>query len=240
MNYNIIVIGAYGNDMQANHEDMCILLSLFNKDKCKITCYDPLYESSKIMDDIVYTKELFVLGDVNNMQTNAKNIIIEFCNLLDENEIHHGLYQHMCLMSYKDYNTVLLACGCGWNMGFPIECIMHITENDNIMSPTNALSVDSFLYVISSIQYVYANKLEHVFEPYLIGLYQIMGTFKWRNSDSEHVLQELFSIIGSDIPELSGEQKCFLKDFMNGEKQWKELPWGLRESVSYFVYKKIV
>lgn len=240
MNYNIIVIGAYGNDMQATHEDMCLLLSLFEQTEFKITCYDPLYETSKIMDDIVYAKEFFVLGDVNNMQIHAKNIIIEFCNLLDENEIHHSLYQHMHLMSYKDYNTVVLACGCSWNRGFPIECIMHIIENDNIMSPTDALSVDSFLYVISSIQYIYDNKLEYVLEPYLIGLYQIMGTFKWRNSDSEHVLQELFSIIGSDIPELSDVQKCFLKDFMNGVMQWKELPWSLRETLSHFVYKQIV
>jgi len=240
MNYNIIIIGAYGNDMQAKHEDLCLLLTFFEKGTCQIFCYDPLYANTAIVNDICYKKELFLLGDTHAFQKDAKNIVIEFCNLLDENAIHHSLYQHMSLLPYQDYNVVFLACGCGWNKGFPIETILHIMQNDNIMTPVDALSVDSFLYAISSIHYVYQNKLEIGLEPYVKGLYQVLGTFKWRNAESEYVLRELLQVLGSDIPELSERQRDYIREFVNNEKEWNKLPWDFRESISMFVYRMFV
>ncbi len=240
MNYNIIIIGANDNELQASHEDMCILMSFFEKGYCQIFCYDPLYEKNGIIDGICYKKELFLLGDTHVFQKNAKNIVIEFCNLLDENAIHHSLYQHMSLLPYQDYSVVFLACGCGWNKGFPIESIMHIMQNDNITTPVDALSVDSFLYAISSIHYVYQNKLEIGLEPYIRGLYQVLGTLKWRKAESEYVIRELLQVLGGDIPELSEMQRDSIREFVNGGKEWNKLPWEFRESISMFVYRVFV
>jgi hypothetical protein len=240
MNYNIIIIGANENEMQASHKDMCLLMNLFEKGHCQIFCYDPLYEKSGIIDDICYKKELFLIGDTHMFEKDAKNIVIEFCNLLDENAIHHNLYQHMSLLPYKGYNMVFLSCGCDWNKGFPIESIMYIIQNDNIITPIDALSVDSFLYAISSIHYIYQNKLEVCSEPYIKGLYQVLGSLKWRKEESEYILRELLQVLGNDIPELSEIHRDSLREFVNSEKQWNKLPWQFRESISMFIYKVFV
>ena len=36
MNYNIIIIGANDNELQASHDDMCILMSFFEKQQLHI------------------------------------------------------------------------------------------------------------------------------------------------------------------------------------------------------------
>jgi hypothetical protein len=240
MYYNIIVIGAFDNALQAKHEDLVSLYNFFETGKCIITCYDVLYDTSREKDNITYKNDFFDLGETCCLQKDANNIIIEFCNLLDENAIHHNLNQHVCLVKYEDYKMTFLACGCGWNKGFPIECIMHIIQSYNIYTPTDALSVDSFLYVISSIEYIYQNKLEHVMEPYIQGIYQVLGTCKWRANESENIMKELFCILGTDIPGLSDMHKDCLQDFLENKKKWNQLPWHFRESISNFIYHKFV
>ena len=240
MNYNIIIVGAFDNNLQAKHEDLCLLQSFFETGKCKITSYDILYDCCKQLDNIYYKNDLFHIGDISILQKESHNIIIEFCNLLDENAIHHNLNQHLCLVKYRDYKVSILACGCGWNKGFPIECIMHIIQSDSIYTPTDALSVDSLLHTISCVQYIYQNKLEHVMQPYLQGLYQCMGTIKWRNNESEATLKELLVVLGTDIPNLTDTNQKHLQEFISNHKKWNHLPYDFRESISNFIYHKCV
>jgi hypothetical protein len=239
MHYNIIIVGAFDNVLQAKHTDLVSLHNCFEIGNCQITCYDVLYDASGEIDNICYKNELFILGDTSCLQKDANNIIIEFCNLLDENAIHHNLNQHSCLVKYKDYKMTFLACGCGWNQGFPIQCIMHIIQS-YIYTPIDALSIDSLLYAISSIEYIYQNQLEHVMQPYLQGIYQVLGTCKWRTNESENIMKELFCILGTDIPSLSDIHKDCLQEFINGKKKWNQLPWQFRESISNFIYHKFV
>jgi len=244
MKYNIIIVGAkdvkdhevvenWNNKLQASHED---LLNISN-DFVKITCYDPQYAYTISKDDIEYTNELFGL---QMMSKEHFNIIIEFCNMFDENFVNRQYYQYR-LSDYNDYKLAILSCGCGWNKWFPIECVLNIIYSDNIFTPTDPYNVDNFLYVISTVQYIYVNKMQECNQPYLLGLYQTMGTLKWRGSESdayasERVLRELFSLIGTDAYDLSDRYREELQAFVRCEKHWNKLPWSLRELMCKYIY----
>ena len=254
--YNIIVIGAhqlYGinNPLQASHSDMVKLIQEcknINKDNYEymITCYDPMYndDDNKLVDNIKYVNKAFVLGDTKYLIKDAKNIIIEFCNLLDEHAIHHGMIQHDKLMRYSKYDGInnydicFLACGCEWNNGFPIDCIMNIIKY-NFNTPCNALDVHNFLYVIANIQYIYSKGIENVMESYINGLSQVMGTFRWRSKESEGVIRQLFREIEGSI-QLHDSYIEKLEKFITYQCKWNEMPWELREHISNFVYNKFV
>jgi hypothetical protein len=249
--YNIIVIGAHhinsnNNPNQASHDDMIKLLKICKNEgyECKITCYDPMYGFSRTDNNIQYINKIFELGDTKCLIKNAKNIIIEFCNLLDEHAIHHGMEQHNNLMKYclydgyNSYDVCFLACGCSWNNGFPIDCIMNVIKY-NMYTPCNALDVNCLVYVIANIQYIYSKNIEDVMEPYIDGLCQVIGTFKWRSKESEGVVRQLFrEIEGSmHLPDYFIER---LEKFMEYKSKWNEMPWSLREYISNFVYNKFV
>lgn len=243
--FNIVVIGAYkyessnigvasgvadwNNPLQAKHEDLCKLKNEF----INITCYDVLYKQSGMYDNIHYINDLFTFDDASILSKENHNILIEFCNLFDENFVNRSNVQ-VKLSKFDGYKVTVLACGCGWNKGFPLECVLNVIYTDGIVTPCNPFNVDNYLYVISSVRYIYENNMEDCMQPYLYGLYQNMGTIKWRGSEaggyvSEEVLRELFTLIGT---ECSKE----LQDFVDGNKHWNKLSWKLRESLCEFIY----
>lgn len=244
--YNIIIVGAkdpnnsINNINQASHLDLCKIKNMYKN--ININCYDMLYDSNYELDDIQYKIERFDFYNLDFFKKDSINIIIEFCNLLDENDINNNRYiNNEQLYNYK---IIYLACGCSWNKGFPIECLYFIFENNNIYTPINVNDVDSYLYIISSVHSIYQENIEYVMEPYLKGLYHIMGTLKWRgcnsnNYEHEDILRKLFILIElDDIKEISDIDKNDLELFISYEKHWNELKWSVRENITKFIYGK--
>lgn len=238
MSANIIVIGAksssdnssridkWNNDLQAAHFDLVEL-------PWNVICMDPMYPYDATLENIRYVSEAYVPGMVDNvLKKDAVNIIIEFCNLFDENWINHDGYirkRHKDMMIYNDHKVVLLSCGCSWNQGFPRRCIEYILDH-GLVTKFNAYSVDDLLYTMSAIQGI---TMKTTMYPYIYGLYQMMGTFMWRGCEkdsyeSEGVLRELFGLLEIDNDEL--------RDFINGKKHWNQMLWKTRKEMSAIVY----
>lgn len=247
--YNILIIGAkdcvhnINNVYQAYHIDMCNLKNTYGEQNISITCFDMLYDKSYELDGIQYKKEVYSIDDVRHLKKTCKNVIIEFSNFLDENNINHGIYFNKELF---DYNIVYLACGCGWNKGFPSECISMSIENQNIHTPFDCNNIDNFLYVISSTHSIYQENKQDIMQPYLKGIYQVMGTLKWRGSQaneyvSEKVLRELFVLIGTeDMSEITDEDSVELKAFVAHQKHWNQIKWSTRENMTKFIFGDIM
>jgi hypothetical protein len=248
MSVNIIIVGAkdskdhtnveqWNNPLQASTCDLMTIIKAYTN--VQITCLDFLYPYSATFENIKYINEGYVVGDLNIVQKHSLNIIIEFCNLFDENWINHNgstKSRYIPLQKYDYYNVVLLSCGCGWDKGFPIDCITYIIQN-SLTTKFNPYSVDNLLYTISSIKSISPDNKSMMY-PYISGLYQMMGTFMWRGCtqddyESEHILRELFSLIGT--PEVD-EDISEVREFINGKKHWNNMLWATRKRLSTYVY----
>jgi hypothetical protein len=246
---NLIIIGAkadgtrelINNPLQADHSDLCNLKSLYD---ANIFCYDLGYCQNEVKDGIYYIADKYNLGDTSVFLLDAINIIIEFCNFLDENYINHGdygQYQHENMLNYTPYKVALLSCGCGWQYGFPINCIKNIIEHQ-LLTYFNAYNVDCFLSTISNVQYITNLEFENVSDsqPFLLGMYQVMGTLKWRgceadNYKSEIVLRDLFTIIIDNV-NINDDDKNDLLAFVENKKHWNNMKWSARIVLSKFIY----
>ena len=95
---NIFIVGAkkegaifsedvqeWNNIQQACHSDLINLIDIL---QCDIICYDLAYHCSKEVDNIKYINEIFDMGNTDAFSKDKLNIIIEFCNMLDENYIN--------------------------------------------------------------------------------------------------------------------------------------------------------
>jgi hypothetical protein len=246
----IIIVGAKAPDnsstvannvLQADHNDLCLLLSS-SKSTIDIICYDVAYPYVADIDCIKYVNDHFHFGDTEPLFTDGLNIIIEFCNPLDENFINHSSYgnrQYENLMQYNGrYKIAVVSCGCGWNQGFPLDCVKEIIKN-NFVTPCDAYNVDSLLYIISTVQMLKNDEILSTMYPYLRGLYQCCGTLMWRGSSadeyfSENVIRDLFAIIGTDMVCL--EYRIELNAFIEKEKHWNQLKWSLRNQLNEYIY----
>jgi hypothetical protein len=242
----IIIIGAKAPDnnstvannvLQADHNDLCALKSTID-----IICYDVAYPYTIDIDGIKYINDHFHFGDTDPLCTDGLNIIIEFCNCLDENFINHSSYgnrQYEHLMQYNGtYKIAIVSCGCGWNQGFPLDCVKEIIKN-NIVTPCDAYNVDSLLYIISTVQMLKNDNILHTMYPYLKGLYQCCGTLMWRGSSvdayfSENVIRDLIEILGTDMVGLADSIE--LKAFIENKKHWNQLKWSLRNQLNEYIY----
>lgn len=254
---NIIVVGAkkeavsggtdasyWNNPEQAKHSDLVELKTLF---ECDVLCYDLAYPYDKEVDGIKYISNIFYL-DGEGLVADRLNVIIEFNNMLDENYINHGdgnpqQLNLTKLVEMSEFKIAILACGCSWNKGFPLDCISCIYER-GFYTPCDAYNVDNLLYVLSCTDCIrtLTEKEQEMLYPYQQGVYQVMGTFMWRgcetdNYKSECVLRELFSLISADcMDEINGVKKEDLLDFIHGKKHWNNMQWQMRKALSKFVY----
>lgn len=247
MQVNIIIVGAkdakdhtnielWNNPLQASTSD---LMTIMKRTNTQITCFDYLYPYNTIFENILYCNEGYVVGDVDIIHRDSLNIIIEFCNLFDENWINHNEHnklRYIPLQKYDDYNVALLSCGCGWEKGLPIDCITYVIQN-RLITKFNPYSVDNLLYTMSSIRSISPENKSMMY-PYIYGLHQMMGTFMWRGCkqddyESEHILKELFSLIGTS--ELS-EDISEVEEFINGKKHWNNMSWATRKRLSTYMY----
>lgn len=243
---NLIIVGAkaegtrdlINNPLQASHYDLCELKKeLF----INVYCYDMGYNKSAIIDNVHYINEPFYLDDACHFQKHSLNIIIEYCNLMDENHINHNR-KYEDFLEYTNFKVAFLACGCGWQKGLPKNCIFVLLR-EHLYTQWDIFNVDSFLTTISTTKYILQNRMQHILQPFMLGTYQIMGTFSWRGCqadcyESENVLRELFTLIIDDI-DLNNNDKKELKQFLEKVIHWNHLPWSLRNSLSRLVYGPI-
>lgn len=252
---NIIIVGAkaegriaddasvWNNIKQASHNDLCTLKAIY--DCHLIQCYDPLYPSNKSIDGIEYISNSYDLGDTSHFLKDGINIIIEFCNLLDENFINHSETnrQSMDMPKYSDYHTVILACGCMWDQGFPLKCISYV-ESGRLRTPTDPYNIDNLLYTVSCKNLIDSFESEEGkadMYPFVLGMYQSMGTFMWRGCQndeyrSEHILRSFCDIVGVESFNLNERDSSELQRFVDGALHWNNLKWSIRKHMSNFAY----
>jgi hypothetical protein len=243
----IIIVGAKAacapdnNILQADHNDLCFIIST-SKYVTDIECYDIAYPSAAVVDGIKYINDYFCFGDTEQLCNDCLNIIIEFCNPLDENFINHSAYgnkQYENLMKYNGkYRIAIVSCGCGWDQGFPADCVQEIIRN-KLVTPCDAYNVDSFLYVISTVQMLKNDNISHTMYPYLRALYQSCGTLMWRGCSaddyfSERVIRDLFAILGTDMVPV--DDSFELQAFIDNQKHWNQLKWSMRNQLNEYIY----
>ncbi len=232
----IIVVGAatnikntieFNNKSQASEDD------LLKFSDCDIECYDMTYVANIQKNGINYISKAFHLEDTHIL-SDSLNIVVEFCNLLDENFVNHGeagINQYIDRKQFAcNHKIAYLACGCSWNRGFPDECIQYILKH-GLYTPCDACDVDSLLYIISVIQKIYDENKEDIMLPYITGLYHMMGTLMWRGDGFDDVIRKLIEI-SIKSHELDGD----LLAFINHEKKWNHIKWSIREEFNRFVY----
>lgn len=246
---NIIIIGGknnqsfnendietFNNPNQAKQSDIFNLNNILNDKKINVYCFDK-YNGEYIQDNVIYFNSFFTLGDTKYLNKNAHNIVIEFCNMLDENFINHeNNKQNDKLMNYSDYKFTWIACGCSWDKGFPSHLIYKIV-NDKYYTPINAFSINSFLNAIVSSNRIKDNKKDNTMKPYSQGIYQSLGTILYRGCESdyssENILFELFNIIE---PQLSSDEMIEFEKFLNKEIHWNRLTRNIRIKLTSYIY----
>lgn len=240
-NINLIIIGAkrfdieiledykeWNNPNQANYFVLLQLLSEFKN--MKIFCLDGSYPNNITNNNIQFIKEYYYLSDTKYFNINSHNIIIEFCNLLDENWCSSSTNYY----TYNNnYNITFLACGCCWSNGLPIDIIKIAIEN-KLYTPFNPMNIDSYL---TSIGYSNSNYNNKNMISFYQGIYQILGTLMFRgyshNYKLEEPLRELFKII--DTP-LNISQNNELQLFCDGNIHWNQLSRTIKLLMTKYIY----
>jgi hypothetical protein len=238
-NINLIVIGAKRSDIEISEDYMewnnpnqasyFVLLQLLSEFKnMKIFCLDGGYPNNITNNDIQFIKEYYDLSNTKYFHINSHNIIIEFCNLLDENWCSSSTHYYI---HDKNYKVSFLACGCCWNDGMPVDTIKTVIK-DKLYTPLDPMNIESYL---TSIGYsIYNNKNMMSFYQ---GIYQILGTLMYRgyshNYKLEEPLRKLFKII--DVP-LNISQKNEFKLFLDGNIHWNQLARTIKLLMTKYIY----
>jgi hypothetical protein len=236
---NLIIIGAqrydikisedykeWNNTNQASYYVLKQLMSEFKN--MKISCLDGNYPSNVDNNDIQYIKEYYDVPETKYFDIDSHNIIIDFCNLLDENWCSSKTNYHVY---DKKYNITFVACGCGWNDGFPIDTLKTIIQH-KLYTPFDPMNITSYLTSISYSEYVTGNM-----KPFYQGIYQVLGTLMFRgyskNYKLEEPLRELFKI--TDAP-LNATYNDEFKLFVDGSIHWNQLSREIRLLMTKYIY----
>lgn len=241
LNLNLIIIGARRHDIElsedykewnnTNQASYFVLKQLLSEFKnMKILCLDGNYPSNvdNDDDDIRYIKEYYNVPETKYFDIDSHNIIIEFCNLLDENWCCSKTNYHV----YDEkYNISYVACGCSWNDGFPIDTLKTIIQH-KLYTPFDPMNITSYLTSISYSVYDRENM-----KPFYQGIYQVLGTVMFRgysqNYKLEEPLRELFKII--DAP-LNSSYNNEFKLFLDGSIHWNQLSREIRLLMTKYIY----
>jgi len=233
----------WNNIRQASHYDMVNFMQ--SHANVQIRCYDLLYKYYRERDNITYYTDKFYVGNTDYLCANAKNIIIDFCDLLNGkcNNVNHIIYGYSrvdysddSFSLYDEYDVTYLACGSTWSCGFPIDCIKYIMNIPGYYTPFNRDSVDNYLYVMSSINCIYNIGNETLLRPYLRGLQHVMEDLIKVNKNKYSTLKELLQLIWKYV---SDEDKQYLNLFMSGQKNWNGIPLQIRTNVHNIIYRAV-
>ena len=250
---NIVIVGAksYANDRNEDNDielwnnkkqaDLCVLTAykfiLEENFNVTIKCIDCCYKYNTIFNGIQIIKDTFKSNDTQYLEDDSINIIIEFCNMFNENWCTLNInYYKEDILKYYDYKIALLSCGCSWGKGFVNDAIDNILKY-NLVTPFNVLSIESFIVAIEYTSLINEHKINNIMKPYNKGLLQILGTVLYRgyndHYESEIVLNELFQIIDPPLNNL--ELKEFNK-FINKKIHWNNLNNSIRTKISLYIY----
>jgi hypothetical protein len=218
------------NDIYCDHPDMTSV---------ECICLDPQYSINACDKEyqIQYICDCFYFGDTKHFIKNGHNIIIEFANILDEYFVTKSSENNRHL--YNDYNITLISCGCAWNKNLPSKLIRTVIENQ-LYTPIDCYAPSSFIYA-SSVNKIYN---EDLFQPYLQGLYQMLGSCMWRgtkedNYHYEHVLKDfLEEVLKTDTFEDSVQNDIIR--FILSEAHWNELDRKTRKTINEYTYGTLI
>lgn len=250
INVNIIIIGGHVGGKESNvnnplQADVNHLME-FKKEMMKrsynvdVTCIDPCYESTGIVDNAIYfVKEFYHLGDTTLLCKNEHNIIIDFCNMLNANHINYGTMnqQYDKMILYKDYKISWISCGCLWNKSFPSMVLQTIIENKYYTPVLH--TVKSFEYAININLNIKEKNIEELMAPYSQAIFDSLGTLLYRGckSDdfvSENVLRELFMEIGKYF------NNDEINDFIENKIHWNFISRPVRILATEYIYGKYI
>jgi hypothetical protein len=243
MNTNLIIIGAKRADIEMSNDYMewnnpnqasyfvlkQLLLEIKNM---KIFCLDGDYPKNITCSDIQFVQEYYNLADTKYFDINSHNIIIDFCNLLNENwcssTTNYNIYD-------EKYNITFVACGCCWEVDFPVDTLKTIIQH-KLYTPLDPMNITSYLTSISYSVEFPIETLEYM-KPFYKGIYQILGTLMYRgysqNYNLEEPLRELFKIIDSPLNSSHDDE---FKLFLNGSIHWNQLSRTIRLLMTKYVY----
>lgn len=241
---NLIIIGAKRFDIEISNDYMewnnpnqasyYILKQLLLEIKnIKIFCLDGDYPKNITNINIQFIKEYYKPTDTKYFDINSHNIIIDFCNLLDENwcssTTNYNIYDNK-------YNMTFIACGCCWNNNFPIDILKTVIEY-KLYTPTDPMNISSYLTSIN-----YSQQFQNIeyMKPFHKGIYQILGTLMFRgykdNYKLEEPLRELFKINSDFEILLNNSQIIEFNLFLNKNIHWNQLSRIIRLLITKYIY----
>jgi hypothetical protein len=238
MEINLIILGAqrtdkptkisedyreWNNPKQANYYVLKQLLSEYQN--MKIFCLDGNYPSNVNNNKIQYFKQYYNVEETKYFDIDSHNIIIEFCNLLDEYWCSSKTYYH----KYDDkYNISFISCGCSWNNGFPIETLRTIIKH-KLYTPLDPMDYKSYLTSISYTEYD-----SEYMKPFFQGIYQILGTLMYRGYTDNYILEEPLRELLKNNLNFSIDER--FKPFLDGSIHWNQLPREIRLVATKYIY----
>lgn len=234
--YNSNDVNSFNNPQQADYNSLLKLIEKYKN--IKIYNFDMYEENKYNSDNIYFYRKYYDLGDTQLFDKESHNIIIDFCNKLNENYVSDATCKQGNIMQkYNEYKFTWITCGCLWDAGFPLETLEYIIDN-KYYTPSDYESVDCFLNTIVNTQKIINDDKLILMKPYSQGVYEVMGTLIWRgykgdNYKTEKVLYELFNII--EFPFITEKQLIFNK-FINKEIHWNELSYDIRKYLTIYIY----
>jgi hypothetical protein len=231
-NFNDNEIETWNNNKQVCYNDLNTLIFILKEkydiDEISFDIIDGAYPFNKHLENINFYADNFFLDSGKYLKENSLNIIIEFCNLLNENWIAWNSADLNLYDKIKNYKIILLACGCCWNEDLPINLIIKILDLKLYTSiePFNHLS---YLDIINFINIIKKNNIFEIMKPFIRGNFMIMGTLIYRNNKTEDVIRNLLELNNP----FNNEEITL---FINKKKHWNELPRNIRIEFCYHIY----
>jgi hypothetical protein len=213
-------------------------------EQLKLLGYDPTiklvdgcYPSSSKDTSFSIIKGSFDIMDPMYLDKDAHNVVVEFCNLMDENWNGWGQNSDNGLAfynKYKDYKFAYLACGCMWKRGFPSDAVIEIVSKD-YQTPRECWSVNAYLDCIQMVEEIKEDGMEEALQSFLKGVYEVMGTLKYRGRPGDWSLEEpirdLLQMVVIPV-EYAGN----IERFISGDIRYNRLSLDTRMYINTLVY----
>jgi hypothetical protein len=155
--------------------------------------------------------------------------------MLDEYFVTKESYHMENRHTYNNYKITWISCGCCWDKTLPNKLIETVIENQ-LYTPTNCRDKSSYIYA-SNISTIYN---EELMQPYLQGIYQMLGSFMWRGcKQDDYFYEKVLYDFMDDILKTETFEESIQNDiikFVLQEAHWNEVQRKTRHMMNEYVY----